>query len=108
MKKLFLFPRIFRKKKVIFALIVIILISVFFFIRSKNSARDIKQTQATRQDIREEILLSGEVDADEKANISFQTTGKLSWVGIREGETVQKNQTLATLDSRDVQKMLQR
>ncbi len=102
------FFRIFKKKKVLFVAIVVLLTASFFLYKSMGSNKDVKSTQVTKETIREELLLSGEVDADEKSRLTFQTSGRLSWVGIQEGDTVKKNQTLASLDTRDVQKNLEK
>lgn len=102
------FFRILKKKKVLFVAIVVLLTASFFLYKSMGSNKDVKSTQVTKETIREELLLSGEVDADEKSRLTFQTSGRLSWVGIQEGDTVKKNQTLASLDTRDVQKNLEK
>ena len=46
----------------------------------------------------EELQLSGEIKADEYVKLNFIASGRLAWVGIKEGETVKKGQTLAYLD----------
>ncbi|MBP6098564.1 MAG: efflux RND transporter periplasmic adaptor subunit [Candidatus Levybacteria bacterium] len=102
------FFRIFKKKKILFVAIVVLLTISFFLYKSMGANKDVKSTQVTKETIREELLLSGEVDADEKSRLTFQTSGRLSWVGIQEGDTVKKNQTLASLDTRDVQKNLEK
>ena len=56
-----------------------------------------------RQDLTETLSLSGEIDAKEKADVKFQTTGLLSWVGVKEGDFVKKYQVLASLDKRELQ-----
>src|SRR3989344_6512971 len=56
-----------------------------------------------RQTLRDDLSLSGEIDAEEKTVLRFQTSGKLSWVGVKEGDQVKKYQTVASLDQREVQ-----
>jgi HlyD family secretion protein len=63
--------------------------------------------QVERQTIKEEIILTGSIDASEKANVRFQTSGKLAWVGVKEGDTVKKYQALASLDKTSLKKQLQ-
>lgn len=60
-----------------------------------------------RQTIKEEIILTGSIDASEKANLRFQASGKLAWVGVKEGDTVRKYQALASLDRTSLKKQLQ-
>lgn len=61
-----------------------------------------------RQTLKQELSLSGVIDADEKTTLRFQTSGYLAWVGVKEGDYVKKYQTLASLDQRSVQKNLQK
>ena len=56
-----------------------------------------------RENLIETLSLSGEIDAKEKADVKFQTSGLLSWVGVKEGDYVKKYQVLASLDKRELQ-----
>ncbi len=51
-------------------------------------------------DLVDEISISGEIDAREKASLQFQTSGQLAWVGVKEGDFVKKYQVIASLDKR--------
>ncbi|KKT49232.1 MAG: hypothetical protein UW42_C0038G0008 [Candidatus Collierbacteria bacterium GW2011_GWB1_44_197] len=55
-----------------------------------------------KHDLTETLSLSGEVDAKEKADVKFQTSGLLTWVSVKEGDTVKKYQALASLDKREL------
>lgn len=59
-----------------------------------------------KQDLKEVLSLSGEIDAKEKADIRFQTSGLLTWVGVKEGDYVKKYQAIASLDKRELQNSL--
>lgn len=63
--------------------------------------------QVERQTIKDEIILTGSIDASEKASLRFQASGKLAWVGVKEGDTVRKYQALASLDRTSLKKKLQ-
>ena len=56
--------------------------------------------------LKETLSLSGEIDAEEKATLKFQTSGMLVWIGVKEGDDVKKYQTIATLDQRDLKNRL--
>lgn len=56
-----------------------------------------------RQNLTEVLSLAGEIEAQEKASLRFQTSGLLTWVGVKEGDYVKKYQALASLDKRDLQ-----
>lgn len=59
-----------------------------------------------RGDLKEILVLSGEIDAEEKVNLRFQTSGFLSWVGVKQGDYVKKYQLVAQLDQRELKKKL--
>ena len=77
----------------------------FMWWRNLASAREREANTYTvkRQDLVEMLSLSGEIDAKEKADVKFQTSGMLSWVGVKEGDFVKKYQVLASLDKRELQ-----
>ena len=52
--------------------------------------------------------MSGEINAEEKATAKFQTSGMLTWVGVKEGDYVKKYQALASLDKRELEKNLKK
>lgn len=59
------------------------------------------------QTISKTLNVSGVIDAEEKANLRFAAGGKVVYIGAQEGDFVTKNQTLATIDQRELQKRLQ-
>lgn len=63
----------------------------------------IKTHTVLKQDLIDSLSLSGEIDASEKVSLRFQTSGLLTWVGVKEGDFVKKYQSLASLDKRDLQ-----
>ena len=94
MRKFFL-----KKKRVFFVLLFIVVIffaGKHFFIDSKKAALDF--ALAKRGDIKEELTLSGKIDAQDYAVLSFRIAGKVDWVGIKEGDWVKKGQAVATLE----------
>lgn len=54
------------------------------------------------------ISASGKVEAKNVANLTFQISGLLAWVGVKEGDSVQKWQGIATLDKKELEKRLRR
>ena len=70
---------------------------------SKAKENEEKTYVVEKQDLIEELSLSGEIDAEEKVELRFQTSGLLTWVGVKEGDIVKKYQSLASLDKRDLQ-----
>lgn len=71
-------------------------------------AAKIKTQKVKKGSINETITASGKVDAATKATLRFQTSGRLAWVGIKEGERIKKGQTIASLDKRELEKNLRK
>lgn len=96
-------------KKRWYLIIALIAVVGFLFYRVNiNSSIDKKKTtyQVKRQTLTESLSLSGKIDAEEKATLRFQTSGRLSWVGVKVGDYVKKYQGVAALDQREVKKTL--
>lgn len=72
------------------------------------SNETINTTTVKKENIQQTLTLAGEVDAKEKATLRFQTSGRLSWVGVETGDYVKKYQIVATLDRRELQKKLEK
>jgi len=103
--------RVFNVAKKRWYMIVIILVVAGFFINQKTTADALAKKQSTytvtRETLEDTLSLSGAVDAQEHVTLQFQTPGLLSWVGVKEGDYVKKNQGIAALDQRSVTKNLQ-
>jgi len=93
-------------------IILIVVVALGLFINQQRTAQAKKEKDTTyvikRQDLKETLALSGEIDADEHVVLRFQTSGRLAWVGVKVGDTVKKYQTIATLDQRELKKNLQK
>lgn len=100
-------------------IVILIIIGIGYFIFNRYQTSKLDQStifdekkdkivSVNRQDIRREITLSGEIKATEHVNLSFQTSGLVSWVGVKEGDTVKKYQAIASLDKRALKKTLER
>jgi RND family efflux transporter MFP subunit len=98
-----------KRKKLTIAILVIL--GIIFFLNSKKSNEALKDVQAytvKKTDIQEELVLSGEMKASEYAKLPFQTGGKLSYVGVKEGDVIGKGKLIASLDQRQLQKQLKK
>lgn len=90
---------------------MVLLVAGFIYYKKTQStiaADKINSYTVTRQDLKDTLTLSGQIDADEKVALRFQTSGRLNWVGVKDGDIVKKYQTIATLDQRDVKNRLQK
>ncbi len=90
--------------------ILIVGVGIYFYNQQSVAAKKEKESLYTikREDLRETLSLSGEIQADEHVILRFQTSGRLAWVGVKEGDRVKKYQGVASLDQRDVQKRMQK
>lgn len=77
--------------------------------KTTSAATKKEKTHVVKEGIlQEELILAGNIDASEKVTLQFQTSGKLTYVGVKEGDEVTKNQVIAQLDSRELKKRLQK
>ncbi len=95
--------------KLIIVILILPIVGFAVYSNFTSSTNKKIETSKVKKGILEETMtISGTIDADEKANLRFQTSGRLSWVGVKEGDYVKKYQTLASLDQREVKKNLQK
>jgi RND family efflux transporter MFP subunit len=98
----------FLKKRWYF-LVIIFLVFVLIFTQGKTKKTNTEEKLTVKkQNLREVLTLSGEIDGEEKVTLKFQTSGKLAWVGVKEGDYVKKYQSIASLDQRDVKNRLEK
>jgi len=90
-------------KRRFFLLVILLLIAGFIGWRIFKGQED-KYSPLTvvKTDLTEMLSFSGEVDASEKSTMTFQSTGKLSYIKVKEGDGVKRGQLLAGLDTGDL------
>jgi RND family efflux transporter MFP subunit len=93
-------------KKVL--ILLVIAGSFFWYWSSINSKIAVQSVSAKKGSLVESVSSSGEIDAKQKATLVFQTAGKLSWVGVSEGDIVRKGQAIASLDKTQLQATLKK
>jgi len=98
----------FIKKRWYLVVIVLLIVGFVYYKKIQATAAVNKSNSYTvkRQNLVDTLTLSGQIDADEKVALRFQTSGKLAWVGVKEGDYVKKYQTIASLDQRDLKNRL--
>lgn len=103
--------KILKNKKIWFLVILLViggLIAGSVIDSNKKKAAKTTTYTVTKQIVKETLSIAGTIDAAEKATLRFQSSGLLSWVGVKEGDTVSKYQAIAGLDERELQKTLQK
>jgi len=102
--------KLLKKRWYLVVLIVIVAAGIFFYRQQTIRARAKKSKPFTvkKEILRDTLSLSGEIAAEETATLRFQSSGKLVWVGVKEGDYVKKYQGIASLDQREIEKNLQK
>ena len=59
----------------------------------------VEKSQVLRGEVIEELVLTGQIRAEEHTSLVFQTAGEVAWMGVKEGDWVKKGQLLAKLDT---------
>lgn len=65
-------------------------------------------TTADLKTINQAIQLTGKIQSANFAKLSFQTSGQLTWLGVKIGDRVKKGQIIASLDRSQLQKQFQK
>jgi membrane fusion protein, antimicrobial resistance system len=100
-----------KPKKFIRYLIILILLidagvfTVFTMNSSAHASTPISQTAAVKS-VDSAIIVDGSVTAQNEAILHFQTPGKLATLPVKEGDQVKEGQTIAQLDTYDLQQQL--
>ena len=85
-------------------LLLVLIFSGWKVARGRLAAKQIRLAHPQRRTLVKSLSLSGYIDAQEKVTLKFPISGKLAWVGVKEGDRVKKNQIIASLDKRELQR----
>ncbi|MGA2418290.1 MAG: efflux RND transporter periplasmic adaptor subunit [Candidatus Staskawiczbacteria bacterium] len=94
-------PKFFRKKRniwIIAILVVIIIIIGYILFFRNNSSGNIQTGFATKQNLQETVLSTGQVVSGTDLDLSFQGSGVARKILVQEGVKVYQGQLLASLD----------
>lgn len=99
-----------KKFVIIFVVLTALVLAIFFWQKSlrQQKKESLRLFSAKKQTITQTVSSSGKVRANQQVNLKFQTSGLLTWVGVKEGDYVKKWQAVAQLDKREVQKNLEK
>lgn len=88
----------------------LILLLAYLFYRQflAPSGEEFEVTEVVRQDLIDSISASGKIKSDEEVDLKFQTSGRLAWVGVAEGDSVAKWQAIASLDKEELNQDLKK
>ncbi len=99
-------------KKIIIVVIILIGLFIGFKIKTKNNDQKFNPKKESlinpqKKDLTDQITLAGSIDAASKAELKFQTSGQLAWVGVKVGDKVKKYQSVASLNKDQLKKQLE-
>lgn len=99
-KKPNIYRRIFksRSRVIIFLILVVAVVFGWKYFAAKRNVK-VKTARVYRGTVSEELILSGQILAEEHANLSFLSSGELDYIGVVEGQEVKKGDILVKLDS---------
>ncbi len=89
------------------SLIVVSLIGLGVYFYTHKAKPEYTEYQVKSDSIKDTLELSGKVTAEGMAVLRFPTGGLVTYLGAKEGDSVKKWQTLATIDNRQLQKTLE-
>lgn len=99
-----------KKKTILIIAAVIFLVGLggIFFYRQKTKQPEYQFTTVKKGKISQTVSSSGEIQTDKEVSLKFQASGKLAWIGVKEGDKVDQWQALASLDIRELEKKLKK
>ena len=102
-----------RHKFWVGVVVIVVLVSVVTIPKRvvsyyKGPVEKYETAKVEKKDLTQTISASGEVSAENQVTLKFQTSGKLAWIGVKEGDFVEKWQALASLDKRELEKKLEK
>lgn len=101
------------KKYTIIGIIIVLLIIVASQIfAAKNATQQTKnysdKTTVKKGRLKKTVSASGKIQSNTVAILKFQTSGLMTYVGVKVGDVVKKGQLIANLDQRELQKTLKK
>lgn len=87
--------------------IVVVLLGIGVYFYTHKTKPTYTEYQVETGSIKDTLELSGKVTAEGMAVLRFPAGGLVTYLGAKEGDTVKKWQTLATIDNRQLQKTLE-
>lgn len=101
-----LVKKLINKKTI--SLFFIVLVLYFIGTRNSQDSKKIQIAKAQTKDIISNVSASGTINSESEATVHFQAAGNLSWIGIKQGDHVQKYQAIAKLDTLSLEKNLKK
>jgi HlyD family secretion protein len=85
-----------------FGVVVLIIVGVIYQ-RGQNAKPTYSTETVKKQDLMQTVSVTGTVEAAEEINLNFKTSGRISSLKAKVGDSVRAGDSLASLDSRDAE-----
>ena len=97
-----------KKLKWLAVILALVIVGGYFLNQSQAKKKESQYQTYTvsKTELISSVSASGEISGEEKVNLRFQASGQLAWVGVKEGDWVEKWQAIASLDRRALEKTL--
>lgn len=95
------------KSHKVITLIIVVVVAFGLFRYFAGKKVSYQEYSVSKQNIQETLELSGKVVEGSSATLRFGAGGLLTYLGAKEGDNVKKWQTLASVDTRQLQKTLE-
>ncbi len=99
-------PSILSRHKTYVAFLFVVVSAIVFYALFSRPQVDQETYTVTSGPIKQYVRVSGQVEASNDANLSFQTSGAVSFVGVKTGDKVDQGKVLMTLEAGDAQSSL--
>jgi membrane fusion protein, multidrug efflux system len=93
--------------KIVLPVIVVSAILWLFFIREKSITVTVRKVELQNRIVLRTVTAGGAIKSNSQADLSFQSTGKLLAVKVKQGDEVKKGQLLAYLDTASLSQTVQ-
>lgn len=88
-----------NKRRVVVLIVIVLFILIGINLVTDNGNNEMVTQEVVRQDLASTISASGAIEGKNQATLHFNAPGKLAWVGVSQGDEVKKWQSLAQLDT---------
>ena len=94
--------RFFTKKRIIWSVIILVILALIGYrIFKPKDVSGILTETATKQDLQQTVLATGQVTSHVDLDLNFQGTGPVAKINVAVGDQVKQGQILATLNQGD-------
>ncbi len=98
--------KIHKKKIFVLLLAILVVLAAKSILFPKKT--EISTTRAKSEDLILTVSASGKTESQNQVDLKFQTSGKLVWVGVKQGDEVKKWQAVASLDKEELKKRIEK